>query len=98
MNHLVCKHPIRSEFPPRRVRTDMDRDQPTSPSESHPVPYATSLARRYANQEPGDWKMAVVAGDRLRGRMDPIGEIVLRDIEVSAFDDDVEAGCADQNG
>src|SRR5271170_6345768 len=98
MNHLVREHPIRSESLLIRVRADMDRDQPASPSESHPVPYATSLARRYANQEPGDWKMAVVAGDRLRGRMDPIGEIVLRDIEVSAFDDDVEAGCADQSG
>ena len=98
MNHLVREHPIRSEFLLIRVRADMDRDQPASPSESHAMTDAAPLGGSDTNQEPGGWKMAVVAGNRLRGRMHPIAEIVLGDVEASAFDDDVEAGCADQNG
>ena len=98
MNHLVREHPIRSESLLIRIRANMDRDQPASPSESHAMTDAAPLGGSDAKQEPGDGKMAVVAGDRLRGRMDPIAEIVLREVEASAFDDDVEAGSADQNG
>src|SRR5580658_5627075 len=97
MNHLVCEHPIRSEFPLSRVRTDMYGNQPPSLSESRPMTDAAPLGGSDANQEPGDGKMDVVAGDRFPGRMDPIGEIVVRDVEASAFDDNVEARTTDQN-